>query len=272
MPIDKISSPASAPLRERLEQSRDFIFANNIFYQRNFQGIGSFEAQYVELRRKENRLHPDDVVRMLPRIPSDHPLNGEWRVRANSTRKLLKYLQQTSPGKIVEVGCGSGWLSAQLATLPESEVVGMDVNETELLQAVRVFSHAGSITFCKADVFGPLPFDHLDCIVLAASVQYFPDVHSLIERLLSLLADKGEIHILDSPFYEGSEIPGARGRSETYFQERGFPLMHQHYHHHPWKSLENFHSKILYNPRSLTSKLSQKIATASPFPWLLITR
>jgi ubiquinone/menaquinone biosynthesis C-methylase UbiE len=259
-------------LRKSLEEGRDFSFGNNIFYQRGIQGIGSFEQEYTDLRRKEDRIYSDAAVRMLPEIPHNHSLRREWQVRANSARTLLKYLRKTSPGRILEVGCGNGWLSSQLATLPESEVVGIDVNETELLQAARVFSHRRNVTFCKADVFCPLPFDHLDCIVLAASVQYFPDVASLINRLLGLLADNGQIHLLDSPFYEESEIPAARQRSEKYFREHGFPLMSQHYHHHDWKSLHKFHSKILYDPRSLANKLRREIASASPFPWLLITR
>ena len=259
-------------LRKSLEESNDFSFADNIFYQRDFPAIDRFEQQYTGLRGKENRIFLDDVVRMLPEVPANHPLAGEWRLRANSARKLLKYLRQGSQRKILEVGCGNGWLSGQLATLPESDIVGIDVNETELLQAARVFSNAGNITFCKGDVFGALPFDHLDCIVLAASVQYFPDIASLIKRLLGLLADNGQIHLLDSPFYEESEIPAARQRSEKYFHEHSFPLMSQHYHHHQWTSVENFHTKILYDPRTITNKLSQKIASASPFPWLLIIR
>lgn len=257
-------------LRTTFEKSRDFSWANNLFYQLDFPGTGSFEKQYINLRRKENRIYPDEVLVKLPEISADHPLRAEWRIRDNSARKLLKHLQKKPTGKILEVGCGNGWLCHHLAQLPACEVAGMDVNENELLQAARVFSGISNLTFCKADIFKTVPFDRVDCIVLAASIQYFADVPSLLNRLLNLLADEGEIHILDSPFYDDCRIPSARNSSNAYFRGRGFPMMRKYYYHHSWKSIVPFNPGILYDPRDRLNKLRQKLMSASPFPWIVI--
>src|SRR5215203_4755336 len=88
---------------------------------KNETGNGSadaeaFEKLYMQLRKKEQRLYTDEEVRNLPQVIAAHPHFKEWQLRKKSCGRLIEYLdQKNKPLHILEIGCGNGWLSAQLA-------------------------------------------------------------------------------------------------------------------------------------------------------------
>ena len=106
-----------------------------------------------------------------------------------------------------------------------------------------------------------------DCIVFAASIQYFPSLQEIISSALSLLKTNGELHILDTPFYKQTDIEAAKKRTTDYYNSMGFPEMALHYFHHGWQAMEKFDYQLLYNPAALQHFFS---TTKNPFPWLCI--
>jgi len=225
------------------------------------------EKIYLELRKQEGRIYTDEEVKLLPKIPAGHPLAFEWKIRKKSSEKLVKYLSSKKlPLTILEIGCGNGWLSYSLAKIAGSEVTGLDINLTELNQATNVFSDQLNLQFVYADIFDTW-FDEkkFNIIVMAAAVQYFPEFEKLIDRLLSLLAKGGEIHLLDSPFYKSEkESDEAHKRSADYFSKRGSSSMSQYYFHHSRLFLNN------YNFRLIKPSLVNKISYSKVFPWVII--
>lgn len=260
-------------LRNFFLQSASFSFQNNIFYQKDFAGFPVFENTYLSLREKENRLYTDEIVKGLPEIPTHHALSNEWVLREHSLKNLMAYLRKNNGIRILELGCGNGWLSNCMAAIPGSEVAGLDINEKELIQGSKVFKQTNNLLFIYADIFSEnFYYSHFDYIILSGSLQYFRDIGILITKLLTLLADHGEIHILDSPVYNEAEVASAVIRSEKYFASAGFPLIKQHYYHQSWEMLKPFHPKILYDPAMFLNKIKQKISVASPFPWVKIKK
>lgn len=260
-------------IREDLLQSPGFVFEADVFYQKSAPKNLEFEKKYIDLRRKENRLYADEIVQALPEIPPGHPLKKEWNVRKRSVNKLLNYLKE-KPGtkKILEIGCGNGWLSNQLSTLSSAEVLGLDMNEAELLQAAKVFGKKKNLTFVYADVFQTTLLSKFDYVVLASSIQYFPDLPKLIDKLLELMSAKGEIHIIDSPIYKTSAKLYAQQRSKEYFDQQDSD-MHGFYFHHTWPAFTKFKTTILYDPKSIFNRLNNLIMSPhSPFPWVKITK
>src|SRR4051812_8440768 len=82
-----------------------------------------FVRQYIDTRKKEQRLFADEHVRHLPNVPASHLLFKEWQVRKLSAKKLGDYLRKKKTRlKILEVGCGNGWLAAAMARIPATEV------------------------------------------------------------------------------------------------------------------------------------------------------
>ena len=230
----------------------------------------SFEQAYIAVREKEKRVLSDQTVNSLPIVPRDHPHFDEWKLRQASTNSVLAYLNKRTFKTVLDIGCGNGWFTNQLTSV-SSEVLGLDMNQLELEQAKRVFG-SDRVHFCYGDIFtSNLLKGHFDLITLNACIQYFPDAEKLTNRLLELLSTSGEIHLIDSPFYETNEVDSAQKRTENYYADLGFPEMASHYFHHSWKSLRPFKYELKHNPKSLINKLGKKLgAHSSPFPWIII--
>ncbi|MGD9899158.1 MAG: class I SAM-dependent methyltransferase [Calditrichaceae bacterium] len=230
----------------------------------------TYEEKYLKLRKKEGRIYTDEIVRLLPEIGKKHPYYSEWKIRAESFRQLKSYLSQRGNGlTILEIGCGNGWLARRLTALPKSTVYGLDVNSIELEQAARVSGSNPQIHFVYGNIFDDIfQSERFDIILLASSVQYFPDLKALMGRLFRILAPKGEIHIIDSPVYDSGEIIKARERSFAYYKDIGFPDLAGLYFHHSFDDLISFNHRVLFNPGRLSNRIFGIIRR--PFPWIAI--
>jgi ubiquinone/menaquinone biosynthesis C-methylase UbiE len=231
-----------------------------------------FENLYLKVRKKENRIYDDKLLRMLPDIKNSHPLVNEWKIRKNSLQKIGTYLKSKSKNlNIMELGCGNGWLTHHLAMIKKSYVIGVDINKHELEQAARVFNNFNNHKFFYADIFADyFELGDFDIIILASSLQYFMDINNLMERLFYLIKREGEIHILDSPIYDPSEILVAQKRTKKYYEKLDCPEMSKYYYHHTIDKLKRYKPVFLYSQKkqSFYSRLFKTID--SPFPWIMI--
>lgn len=228
-----------------------------------------FEQLYTDLRQVENRIYSDAEVSRLPNIDGSHVYAKEWEMRKISSNRLIRYLKdKRRPLKILEIGCGNGWLSHRLSEITSSYVIGLDVNLLELLQAERVFASSANLAFVYGDIDSAfLENQRFDVVVFAAAIQYFESLPGIIQKVFTRLNEDGEIHILDSHFYERKELKMAQQRSEDYFQRKGFEGMRQFYFHRSLDELSYFRYSILYNPNSIMTKL---VGSKNPFYWICI--
>ena len=240
-----------------------------------YQDTHDFEKLYLELRKKEHRIYTDEEVAALPDIAASHPLAAEWQLRKLSCQRLVNYIQKKQSSeaagkklKILEIGCGNGWLSYQLSKMPGCSVTGTDINFTELQQGAAVFQDQSNLHFIyshpRSEIFEKNQFD---IIVFAASIQYFPALKEIINSALQLLKEDGEIHILDSHFYPESGLKAARQRSLLYFEAAGFPAMADWYFHHCWEELTRFNYSVLHDPAGFFNRW---VKSKNPFPWIRI--
>lgn len=226
----------------------------------------TFEGNYLAVRAKENRVYSDKFVKNLPSVPSAHRQFKEWHLRQKTTERFLGYLKKGKYQNVLDIGCGNGWFSNKIAENVSGKVLGLDVNLQELEQGRSVFQN-NKLSFAYGDIFQAEFKQPFDLIVLNASIQYFPDLELLFNRLKSLLSDSGEIHILDSPFYPTErECLAAKERTESYYSQLGFPEMSDFYFHHLQSNLKGF--KQLYFPKTnLVQKLLKR--KDSPFGWFV---
>jgi len=232
-----------------------------------------FEQAYIAVREKEGRVLHDDEVLSLPHLPIQHPRRKEWLKRNFTLRKVLPFIKKLGPHRIMDLGCGNGWFTNCLAQETHASVTGVDMNMTELKQATRLFERK-NCHFVYGDIFSDQwPEHYFDTITLNACVQYFPDLDQLISKLLELLRPNGTIHLLDSPFYDISEVKLAKERTAVYYQQQGIPEMIPFYHHHHWRDLGKYDFEILYQPNSMMNRWIGKLdKTVSPFPWIMVKR
>jgi len=220
---------------------------------------------YLKIRKKENRILNDEEVILLPDTISSNPNKNKWKLRKKSAVRFIKYLQKkTSKLIFLDLRCGNGWFTNMISNASiDYQVIGIDVNAIELEQAARVFKNK-HVQFVDADINEKIQIPKLDIIVLNASSQYFPDLKKTISTLDSYLMPKGEIHIIDSPFYKKNEIKQAKKRTLDYYTNLGFPEMTNCYYYHSFDNLVGF--EILYNPKRIGfNKLIGKMD--SPFYW-----
>jgi ubiquinone/menaquinone biosynthesis C-methylase UbiE len=249
----------------------DLTNSNNLFAKevKHLNSESVFEKTYLDIRQKESRIYSDDQVALLPFISDTHVHFQEWGVRMRSAGRLLKYLKKKyKPLSILEMGCGNGWLSAMMASVSDSKVLGKDVNSIELNQAKRVFNNKMNVGFDSGGLENIGYSEKFDVIVFAASIQYFPFFEKTINKAISCLNPGGEIHILDSHFYHTGNLEQARRRSYFYYESLGYSEMAKFYFHHTWKSLNEFQFDVLFNPLSLKNKI---IFAKDPFPWIRIS-
>jgi ubiquinone/menaquinone biosynthesis C-methylase UbiE len=228
-----------------------------------------FEMIYTQLRQKEQRVYTNEEVARLPSISPGHIHYKEWLLRKESSQKLVAYLKRKKKAlDIMEIGCGNGWLSKTLSTIPESRVIGTDINFSEIQQAANVFQGIPNLHFMYVDtglrVFKEKKFD---IILFAASIQYFKSLKETINNTLKLLKPGGEIHIIDSPFYALHELMAAKLRTQHYYESAGFPEMTDYYFHHCYDDLENYSYSKHYDPKSWRAKF---LRNKNPFPWISI--
>jgi ubiquinone/menaquinone biosynthesis C-methylase UbiE len=228
-----------------------------------------FEDLYIAVRQQEKRIYSDDQLKNLPEIDSLHIYCDEWQIRKRSGERLIAYLQRKRRYlKILEVGCGNGWLSAKMAEIQNVEVTGLDLNQVEINQASRVFKR-DNLEFIY-DTFNDNTFESetFDVIVFAASLQYFPSVINVLKQAQDILNIRGEIHIIDTPFYDPLESFEADHRSRKYYATLGFPEMADYYYHHSISEFWGFKYRILFNPDNLFNRLFKK----DPFNWIAIRK
>jgi ubiquinone/menaquinone biosynthesis C-methylase UbiE len=226
-----------------------------------------FEDLYIAVRQQEKRVYTDEQLQLLPDI--DHIYYDEWKTRKRSSERLTAHLEKKHKFlRILEVGCGNGWLSARLSGIPNVKITGLDINQVEIEQANRVFKKP-NLEFIY-DSFNENTFDYekFDVIVFAASLQYFPSVVNVLKQALAILKNGAEVHIIDTPFYNPLEAEKADERSCKYYTALGYPEMSAHYFHHSISEFWGFNYEVLFNPANVFNRLFKK----DPFYWITIRK
>ena len=225
-----------------------------------------FEELYIAVREHEKKIYTDKQLQALPDFDTH---SNEWEIRKRSSGRLLAYLQKKRKHlKILEVGCGNGWLSAKLAAIANTEVTGLDMNLVEITQAKRVFKRP-NLQFIN-EGFNESSFENekFDVLVFAASLQYFSSVIRVLTQAMNLLKQGGEIHIIDTPFYAPDEAAKAAERCRAYYADMGIPEMADHYFHHAISEFWGFKYQVLFNPAGILNRLFKK----HPFYWIVIKK
>jgi len=255
-----------------IEEFKQFTAVNGVI--RILEVNDAFENLYLKVRQKEKRIYSDDEVKLLPYASKRNPHKAEWALRTKSFLRFKKYLsQKKSKLNILDLGCGNGWFTGQLAKEFEHNYYCIDVNLTELEQAARVFEKE-NITFIYTDIFSTsLPANTFDLVIINAALQYFQNVSALMKELFFISKTYGDVHIIDTPFYNTNEIMHARNRTLKYYTSIGYPEMTAKYFHHTFDDFKYLRYSYLYNPNSFKNRLSRFIFDKdSPFPWIVVTR
>ncbi len=227
-------------------------------------------ALYLKVRAQEQWIYPDGLLPLLPQVPAQHPHAHLWTWRRRGLVRLVRYLSHhfsETPFKVLDVGCGNGWMSHYLAkNLPQAHILGVDVNLTELEQAVRVFQRP-NLQYAFADLDAQvLPEQQFDLVLFAGAFQYFRAPEKVLSAARRVLKPGGLVHIIDTNFYK-NETAQAKAQAGTlsYYTQLNVPEMAAFYHHFLKKDIPGTDRLD-----TLEGRFLQKIGYLSPFPWMEI--
>lgn len=164
----------------------------------------AFDHQIIE--RVRNGHIPD--LRYC--TPCDYFYNNPWRRpefvkldMGEQFARIVKSLESRFPGRavrVLEVGCGPGFISLELARAGHA-VVGIDVSP-ECIRVAADFAardphrnERGSLTYVAGDFFSDpsLELSSFDAVVFVGALHHFRDQENVMRRVSSLLKENGVV-------------------------------------------------------------------------------
>ncbi len=135
--------------------------------------------------------------------------------------ELCRYHRCGAGGRLLEIGCGTGWLGEQLAALIEPELFWLNDLAPELCAHSAARISAGDSSCAVRTLVGdieelPLP-PRLDLVLSSSTLQWMADLPGLFTRINEALVPGG--YLLFSIFGAGTmaEIAALSGRGLRYF-------------------------------------------------------
>ena len=133
-------------------------------------------------------------------IPLDH---GEYMMTPTQEGRLLQALGLGGSDDVLEIGTGSGFMTACLATLAR-HVTSVDIYQDFMDSAQRKLAGAGieNVELLQMDATRELPDGKFDAIAVTGSIQSFDP------RLVEALSPEGRLFVVvgDSPAMEAKLI------------------------------------------------------------------
>jgi SAM-dependent methyltransferase len=151
----------------------------------------------------------------LPFVPFLSKRGRSWYMKARSLMALLGFLEGKSIRRILDLGCGVGWLSYRLAARG-FEAYGLDVvrHGPVGLDASRGYrSLAPHFEPVRGEMERP-PFQdrRFDLVVASASVHFGQDVPEIFAQVFRMLAPGGVFVMMNSPVHAD---PDSAGQAQT---------------------------------------------------------
>ena len=134
----------------------------------------------------------------------------DFRIAARASCILVKDLAGALPGRVLDLGCGDGRLTALvLEAYPESEAICVDMSPPMLEAATERFRDDRRVTFLTHDLDDPLPFDpgSFNAVITSLAVHHVSDERkrALYAEIAGLLQPGGvfaNLEIVASPTQE----------------------------------------------------------------------
>ncbi len=128
----------------------------------------------------------------------------EMILRKRERDFIIEQAAKHKGGRILEIGCGVGWLSLELARAGMN-VIGIDLSDRKIAVARDYYNRikkeenfSGSIEYIVDSIHNvDFPPSSLDAIVAWDSLHHIPDIGQLIKKIKLWLKDNGDFMVCE---------------------------------------------------------------------------
>lgn len=128
----------------------------------------------------------------------------EMILRKKERDTIIEQASKHKGGRILEIGCGVGWLSLELARAGMN-VIGIDLSSTKIAVARDYYNRikkeekfSGSIEYIVDSIHNvDFPASSFDAIVAWDSLHHIPDIPRLIKKIELWLKDNGDFMVCE---------------------------------------------------------------------------
>ncbi|MGH1288212.1 class I SAM-dependent methyltransferase [Bacillus toyonensis] len=131
--------------------------------------------------------------------------------------EMIKNITDIQNKQIIDIGCGGGIYTKELALMGAQNVVGLDFS-TEILQAAKEnCSDFPNISFIHGDAHSiPYPNETFDIVISRAVIHHLQDIPTFLREASRILKKNGLL-ILQDRTIEDCTIPGSPEHIRGYF-------------------------------------------------------
>ena len=99
--------------------------------------------------------------------------------------KALKTLTKLESGVILDVACGCGGFTCQLAKVfPGVHVIGVDLSQPSIAVATEMYGSQANLEFAVTDAYDlAADYQHLDLVTIVDSLHHFDDLDALFAQI-----------------------------------------------------------------------------------------
>ena len=143
----------------------------------------------------EGKMTTNDFARKLKEQEEEY---REYR------HTLFEKVDVKSRRKILDIGCGTGVITADIASLTEGEIIGVDINNENLTYAQETVADC-AVTLVNADVMA-LPFknNRFDLVVFSVVLIYVKDQQKALTEMARVTCKDGVVLATMEPDYAGA--------------------------------------------------------------------
>ena len=106
---------------------------------------------------------------------------------------ILRHIREDLPNKVLDVGCGSGFLTHQIAKISQ-ECVGIDISVNSINIAKQKYN-LSNLTFKTCEISKYQPYDLFSVCVANMVFSSDPAWEKSVEHIYSLLSDNGALYL-----------------------------------------------------------------------------
>ncbi|MHA4133864.1 class I SAM-dependent methyltransferase [Bacillus cereus] len=134
-----------------------------------------------------------------------------------SWAEMVKNITEIQNKQIIDIGCGGGIYTKELALMGAKNVVGLDFSK-EILQAAKEnCNNFSNILFIHGDAHNiPYPNETFDIVISRAVIHHLQDIPTFL-REASRILNKNGVLILQDRTIEDCTIPGSPEHIRGYF-------------------------------------------------------